>query len=527
MPRPSPSDARHDRRRVPGGGSDVTVRDVVERGLRCFAANTAVIDGERRETYADLADRSGRLANVVTATGSGRPVAVWLPNCLEYVEADVACMRAGATRVAVGDRLSADETEYILGHCGAGVLITTTELYGRLRDHRAAPAGIEVLLVDGAPSYEEALARATARLDVAVSPLAPSYLAYTSGTTGRPKGAIHTQRGRLASATNMLACELRRLDATAVFAHVTPVSHGSGSKIVPALASGAANLVLRRFDPDGLADAIRGEGVTHTFLVPTLVGRLLDAGTRVDEALRSLRQITFGGSPIAPDRFASAIDRLGPILTQIYGSTEVPHPVTVLQPEDYLRDGDAALATAGRPAIAVDIAVDGDAEAEPDRGELLIAAPHAMAGYFEDEAATERTFTPAGYYRSGDVVAIGPTGLVTFHDRVRDVVSSGGMNVYPSEVERALGAHPAVRQAVVVGGPDTDWGEVVVAYVVATDGSPPAADELERWVGDRLAGYKKPRRFIFVDELPVSPNGKVLRRELRDALWQGRPRQIG
>ena len=124
-----------------------------------------------------------------------------------------------------------------------------------------------------------------------------------------------------------------------MFAHVTPVSHGSGSKIVPVLASGAANLLLRRFDPEGLARAIHGERVTHTFLVPTLVGRLLDAGAQVQEALRTLRQITFGGSPIAPERFSSAIDRLGPILTQIYGSTEVPHPVTVLQPEDYLREG--------------------------------------------------------------------------------------------------------------------------------------------------------------------------------------------
>ena len=150
-----------------------------------------------------------------------------------------------------------------------------------------------------------------------------------------------------------------------------------------------------------------------------------------------------------------------------------------------------------------------------------------MAGYWEDEAATERTFTPAGYYRSGDVVAIGPSGLVTFHDRVRDVVISGGMNVYPSEVERVLGEHPAVRQAIVVGGPDAEWGEVVVAYVVPGGSPVPGAEELERWVGERLAGYKKPRRFIFVDELPVSPNGKVLRRELRDALWQGRSRHIG
>ena len=256
MPRPSPTDAGPDRRRVPGGGSDVTVRDVVERGLRCYAGRTAVVDGERRATYGELAERSGRLANVVRGAGRGRPVAVWLPNCLEYVEADVACMRAGATRVAIGDRLSADETAYILEHCDAGVLITTAELYGRLRDHRAAPTGIEVLLVDAAPSYEAALASARARLDGTVSPLAPSYLAYTSGTTGRPKGAMHTHGGRLASAINMLAAELPGARPDDGLATPRRSRTAAARRCWRSWRAVATNVLLPRFSPDGLAAAV-------------------------------------------------------------------------------------------------------------------------------------------------------------------------------------------------------------------------------------------------------------------------------
>src|SRR4029077_21255830 len=169
----------------------------------------------------------------------------------------------------------------------------------------------------------------------AVSARHPSYILYTSGTTGRPKGAAHSHASRAAGTLNMFASELRELDHSAVYLHTAPLSHGSGSKVLPVIAAGGCSVVLPRFDPELMAETIRSEAVTHTFLVPTIIQRLLDAGPHVRDAVCALRQITFGGSPIAPGVFRDAVSSFGPILTQIYGSAEMPHPVTVLRPEDY------------------------------------------------------------------------------------------------------------------------------------------------------------------------------------------------
>jgi acyl-CoA synthetase (AMP-forming)/AMP-acid ligase II len=529
-------------RGTPRASAGPTAQVLVERSLLYHADRVAIVDGVRTLTYKGLAERSSRLANALLSAGSSRdrPAAVWLPNRLEFIEADVACTRAGITRVAIGDRLSPDECAYILEHSQAATLITTTELLHSLSSDARTDLG-QILVVDAsedtrlAPSgrvlsYERALLSASATIAPQTSHADEiNYIIYTSGTTGRPKGAAHTQAGRAASMLNMIASELRNLTRESVFLHATPLSHGTGAKVFPVMAAGGTNVLLPRSDTEPFLGAIQTMRGTHTFLVPTIIYRLLDAGPRVARTVRSLQQISFGGSPIAPKRFQEAVESFGPTLVQIYGSSELPHPITVLHPEDYLQRDDGAYESAGRPALGVEVAfADGQGRRVPLRsGELLIRAPHAMCGYWRDDLATREVFTADGFYRTGDLARQDEAGLVTFHDRRRDLVITGGLNVYPSEVERVISEHSAVRHVAVVGAPDREWGEAVVAYVVSDPMREVTEKELIAWVRSRLASYKKPQRIVFVPELPVSANGKVLKRQLRDALWQERDRQVG
>lgn len=516
---------------------EVTAHALVERSLRAFADRPAVIQGTQQLSYAQLSERSARLANALLSAGAGPPrgAAIWLPNTTTFIELDVACMRAGIVRVGIGDRLSADEASYIIEQSDAVALVTDAERLERLPAELVASLAL-VLVVDfdgpaagGARlrGYEEALADASPQLGkVSIDATTPSYLLYTSGTTGRPKGATHTQASRARSLINMLASELRQLDRATRYLHAAPLTHGSGSKVLPVIAVGGANVVLDRFSPEAVRAAIDTHDVTHTFLVPTMLQRLLEAGPETCAALRKLRQVTFGGAPISVRLFAAAIDALGPRLTQIYGTSELPHPITVLQPEDQVDD--AALMSAGRAAHGVELAVAAvGADTADDAGELLIRAPHAMTGYWRNEQATREVFDEAGWYHSGDLVRVSPEGLVTFVDRSRDLIVSGGLNVYPSEVERALGEHPAVRLSAVVGAPDEEWGEAVVAFVVPTAPGAVSEEQLIAHVRQRLAGYKKPRKVVFVDELPTSAHGKILKRSLRERLWAGRERRVG
>ena len=354
----------------------ITTQRLVERSLAAFAPHLAVIDANRRVTYAALAERSARLAAAFTRAGAGgdRPVVMWLPNGLEFIECDVACMRAGIPRIAVGDRLTAQECAYIVEHSRAVVLVTTPQLLDQVAD--LLPGVVTRSLVVGenrthpngvVAGYEQALGASAAMTSFdAVSARHPSYILYTSGTTGRPKGAAHSHASRAAGTLNMFASELRELDHSAVYLHTAPLSHGSGSKVLPVIAAGGCSVVLPRFDPELMAETIRREAVTHTFLVPTIIQRLLDAGPHVQDAVRALRQITFGGSPIAPRVFRDAVSSFGPILTQIYGSAEMPHPVTVLRPEDYTELDDRTLRSAGRAAFGVDVKIVDDSGSAVD-----------------------------------------------------------------------------------------------------------------------------------------------------------------
>jgi acyl-CoA synthetase (AMP-forming)/AMP-acid ligase II len=518
----------------------LTAQRLVERSLLSWGDRLAVVDGERRETYAALRERSGRLANVLLDSGAGadNPAATLLPNALEFVEVDIACARAGITRLGISDRLSADECRYLLSDSEAAVLVATRGLFDALEDELPDSLRLILLVGDGDArngslpvlGYEDALAAASSSFAAApVPPETANYILYTSGTTGRPKGATHTHRGRAASTLNMLASELV-LGTRPVMLHAGPLTHGSGSKLISFLAAGGVNVILPKFTPEAFAHAIAEEHATHTFLVPTMIQRLLEAGDGVVGAVSALEQISFGGSPISAALFRRAIESFGPILTQVYGSSEAPHPITLLRPSDYVDAGasDAVLTSAGRVAYGVDVMfVDDDGAEVPqgELGELLIRSANLMRGYWRNDAASEEVFTDDGWYCAGDVATVDAEGNVTFQDRKRDLIISGGLNVYPSEVERAIAEHPGVREVAVVGAPDPEWGEMVVAYVVPVDGDLDEQQIIE-WTRDRLAHYKKPKRVEFLDVMPLGSSNKVLKRELRDKLWQGQDRRV-
>jgi acyl-CoA synthetase (AMP-forming)/AMP-acid ligase II len=518
-----------------------TAQQMLEYALRRGSARSAIVDGDRTYSYSDLRSRALRLLSVLEGSGGGRnhPVATVLPNCSQFIEVDVAATLGGVTRVGLNERLSDEECRYAIEQSGAAVVVTTESRFDQLSP---VPKCVNaVLLIDGSTGcanggnprvngYEGAIASARERTGIKrVEAHEPNYILYTSGTTGRPKGATHTHGSRGSATLNMLASELRGMTMPVVV-HAGPLTHGSGSKVLPALCTGGTNVLLSRFDPALLADAVVTHGGSHTFLVPTMLQRILECEPAVLSRIRRLQQISFGGSPISAEIFAAAIDEFGERMTQVYGSAEAPHPVSVLGPEIYNgRDSDDVLVTAGRIAFGVEVLI-ADDSGEPigdgEVGEIWIRGPGLMRGYWRNEDATASAFASMGWYKSGDLGLVTEAGLLCLTDRKRDLIISGGLNIYPGEIERVLSEHPGVSSVAVIGYPDDDWGESVAAFVVRSPGQEVNAAELVEWCKQRLAHYKKPKTVEFVAELPVGSTGKILKRELRERFWADRARNV-
>jgi len=429
-------------------------------------------------------------------------------------------------------RLADEEREHIIGSSGAATLVVDATFEPFVEAARSRlPRLRTVVTVDGEPgdthAYETLLAKASSRPpSISVAPDAPSFILYTSGTTGRPKGATASVRGRVAATTNML---LDELDVTPddVMIHAGPLSHGSGSKILAYWVRGAANLVVRRFDPEQFLSLVgRGKG-TSSFLVPTMIAMLVATLDRSRHDLRRLRTLTYGGAPIAPERLAEALEAFGPVFVQVYGSCEAPHPVLVLGKREHVVTPATAhrLGSAGRPVLRVETRIVARDGADTDEGELRVRGENVMLGYWSDPVATEEVLGD-GWYRTGDVARRDDDGFLYLIDRERDLVISGGLNVYPAEVEAALLRHPAVAEVAVIGVPDPVWGEAVKALVVRASGAATSEAELLEHCRTVLAGYKKPRSIEFVASLPRGSTGKILKRELRRRYWSGEARQV-
>jgi long-chain acyl-CoA synthetase len=496
----------------------VLVADVVREQADRRGDHVAVRTADRALTYAQLDERSSRLAQALRARGvrKGSRVAHLDRTGPEVVELLFATSKLGAVIVPLNWRLAPPELRTIVGDARPRVVIA-----GATYADVAAELAREPELVVLGDEYERLIAAHEA-IDPGVrgAPGDTVLQMYTSGTTGLPKGVLTTHRNLAAAAASST---LWRFDHDSISMTPLPMFHIGGiGWAYLGLWNGATTILVRDFLPETVLETLERELVTNAVLVPTMLQRLTEVEGAADRDYSALRSIAYGASPITTPVLKAALRTFRCPLFGIYGLTESTGGVVQLDPDDHDPDGprERLLRAAGRPLPWVELRVvdpkTGTDRARGEIGEVCLRAPNVMAGYFERPRETTAVLTPDGWLRTGDGGYLDDEGYLFLTDRIKDMIVSGGENVYPVEVEEVLAHHPDVTEVAVIGVPDERWGETVKALVVRRPGSTPTADELVEFARERLAGYKLPRSIEFVDDLPRSATGKVLKRELRD-----------
>jgi fatty-acyl-CoA synthase len=512
---------------------------LVERSGAAFARRTAVIAGDRHISYAEqLAGirRTGR-ALLDLGLSKGDRVAILMGDRPELLDVYYGTLWAGLTVVPLNARLGKDDHRHILEDSGAKVVCHDEKMAGRVADVAVGAGPEHLVSVDASsPVGERPLLLADLQARQTDGPGQPEVSAddraglfYTGGTTGRPKGVEHTHRSFVAAlVSELIEMGLGERDR---FAHVAPLTHAGGLFVLPVWMRGGTNVVLGGFDPEQLLDTIEAERITATMMVPTMIYALLDSVGRGNDT-RSLRTIIYGASPIGQGRLVAGLERFGAVFSQLYGQTEAPNQLTVLHKADHaeaVESGDLRpLASCGRPvAIAEVRIVDDDLrDVEPGTpGEIVARGPHLMQGYWNRPEETEEALR-GGWLHTGDIAQMDERRLVSIVDRKKDMIISGGFNVYPKEVEATLFAHPAVRDVCVIGVPDDRWGEAVKAVVVVDRETMVGEAELIAWVKDRKGSVLAPKTVEFRDEIPLTAVGKHDKPALRSAYWRGRDRGV-
>lgn len=522
---------------MPQAPSEVAnVGDLVSRAARVHAQRVAVTSPSRSVTYEQLDRRSNRLANVLGELGlkRGDRVGVYLPNCIEIVELELACYKAALVKAPINARLAPVEVADVIANSAASLIVTTAERAEAFLPLLKGDAP-QLLLMDAsgdAPaSYEGLLARASDRFAAArVRADELAVLHYTSGSSGVLKAAMQTFGNRLAQLRKFLmrADGVRPGDLMGL---VGPITHASGMQLVPTLCSGATIRLFTSFEPTRFIDEMRKERVTHTFMVPTMINMLLAEMQGQYRPLPDLHRLGYGAAPMAPARIMQAMDVFGPVLSQGYGAGETTSGVCGLTVEDHLFARAAMpdrLSSCGRPYLEslVEIVNDeGEPVATGEIGEIVVSGPDVFAGYWRAPDLTAEVLRN-GCYHTGDLARADDDGYIYIVDRKKDMVISGGFNVYPSEVEAVLYQHAAVAEACVFSVPDDKWGEAVAAHIVLKPGAAPDLAALDEFCAARLAGFKRPRRIEFVDALQKNANGKIARKAIQTPYWAGRTRFV-
>ncbi|MFF0815629.1 long-chain-fatty-acid--CoA ligase [Rhodococcus sp. NPDC003318] len=495
---------------------------------------TAVIAGESVLTHAEFDASTTRVASALAATTApGGRVGVLARMGLAGAETFIGCAKAGLVFVPLNWRLNPDEAAAIAVDAGLDVLIVDPEFAAAaaaialaLPDVRVVVIGSDPTVLPTATTWGQLVASGSdTDPGLGGDPDASVLQLYTSGTTGRPKGVVATHRNLHNDPEGL---QIYRFREDAVALNAMPLFHIAGAGFLSTCVSAGIPLVLLgEFRAATVAALIDRHRITHAFLVPSTIQALLDLPGLADHDLTSLQVVAYGSSPITPTLLRRAMDTLQCGFVQRYGMTETTGSVTALSVEDHDPSGERAalLRSAGRPMPGVEVQIRDLATGEPlpagETGEIVCRSRNNVAGYWLRDS--DGLLTDDGFLRTGDTGHVDENGYLFVTDRVKDMIITGGENVYPVEVEVILAEHPAVAEVAVVGVPDVRWGEAVTAVVRLVDGeTPPTESELVAFTTARLASYKKPQRIHFVSELPRNASGKILKKSIRADLAAGR-----
>ncbi|MBM08816.1 MAG: AMP-dependent synthetase [Magnetovibrio sp.] len=489
----------------------------LERAGKTFPDNPAVALGEKViQRYGELSYRAAQLAGSLKYLGLkvGDRVAICSKNRPEYVEVIYGVWWGAFAAVPTNAKLHGAEISYILQNSGAKVCFVDPGMESLISQH--APNSMEHLLVFGSAEYKKLFSNKTTPIRH-TNPKDLAWLFYTSGTTGRPKGAMLPHRSLYTMALAYHS-DINPSNSDNAIIHAAPMSHGSGIYMIPHVLAAACNIIPESggFDPHEIFQLSDAWPNTSMFAAPTMVNRMTNCPASTPQ--QGLHAIIYGGGPMYVEDARAALCRFGPCLVQIYGQGESPMTITVCNRQTIADKNHPhwlqRLASVGVANSAVEVRIediDGVSPMAGDAGEILVRGDAIMQGYWNNPEATAETLQD-GWLHTGDIGSFDEAGFLTLKDRAKDVIISGGSNIYPREVEEVLLKHQDVREASVIGRPDPDWGEVVVAYIVAKA----SESELDELCLKHIARFKRPRFYIYVDELPKNNYGKIVKTELRE-----------
>ncbi len=515
-----------------------SIGSALERAATQFASRTAIIDHDIRWTYRELRTRVAGFDTALDRLGFdiGDVVAVLCLNSAAHLLAWLAIPRSGRVLNDLNTRLASTELEFILNDCSARAIIVDDAFLELGRSLASKTDSIQYVIYAGAgntPTDCLSLDMMTEEPAFKPTPLEqnlPAGIFYTGGTTGSPKGVVLTHRNLVANAKHTLIAF--RYQSSDRYLHASPMFHlADGTSTYALTWAGGLHVTVPSFEPQRWAQTVAAERITHALLVPTMINALINDPDATRADLSSLRTLYYGGSPMPGKLLRAATATIPCRWVQAYGMTEAAPLVSCLSDEDH-RLGMAGeephatrLQSAGRPVIGVDVEVrreDGTATDVGECGEVWVSGPNVMSGYWNRPKETADAFDLLGWYRTGDAAYVDTDGYLFIIDRVKDMIITGGENVYSTEVENALYQHPAVLECAVFGIPDDRWGELVHAAIVLRAESAVSAEAIVSHCRTLIAGYKVPRSMTFHDQaLPKSGAGKVLKRQLRENSQSG------
>jgi acyl-CoA synthetase (AMP-forming)/AMP-acid ligase II len=519
----------------------MNVGTLFTKAARSFPERLAIAYGEKEWTYREANERVNRLANALRGLGiqKGSNVAILLHNCPEFLETLFACFKAGIGSVPTNFRLHPKECSFIIDNSEAEAVILGEDFRDPLSALRGEMPRVKHYIcitepLEGMLRYEALIKdQPSTFTDEEVERDHLAWLFYTSGTTGRPKGAMLTHHNLMIMTMNFYAdmCSLGPEDA---ILHGAPLSHGSGLYCLPNVAKAAANIILpsKTFDPKIVFETIQRRRVTNIFMAPAMIKRLILSPEIDRYDLSSLRCINYGGAPILVEDLKAAVKKMGQVFVQLFGQAEAPMTISYLRKEEHLLEGTEEqmkrLTSAGIPRTDLEVKIvdDMDRDLPPGKmGEIVVRGEVVMKGYWKSPEATAETLR-GGWLHTGDLGIMDEKGYVYILDRAKDMIISGGENIYSREIEDVIIKHPAVLEVAVIGVPDEKWGESIKAIVSLREGKKATEEEIVNFCKEYLASFKKPKSVEFIDAIPKNAYGKVLKRELREKYWKGESRRV-